>query len=62
MLIKGGLFQVPNTYFEAAVLNYVCFLFRIKIPIIAVCGDAFAHRTFEESGVDKTLLDGLGDL
>ena len=46
LLIKGRLFQVRNTYFMAGVLNYVCFLFRIKILIIAVSGDAFAHRTY----------------
>ena len=75
-----------NTDFKATVLNYVCFLLRIKIPIIAVfcgCSDKFRIKidliientrneksnmssnptnAIAESGMDKTLFGGLGDL
>ena len=75
-----------NTDFKATVLNYVCFLLRIKIPIIAVfcgCSDKFRIKidliientrneksnmssnptnAIAESGMDKTVFGGLGDL
>ena len=84
MLCTRSSFQ--NKDFKATVLNYVCFLFRMKIPIIAVfggCSEKFRikmHLIVEntrntksnfssiltneiaESGMDKTLFDGLGDL
>ena len=38
LLIKAELFQVLNIDLKAALLNFVYFLFRIKILIIAVPG------------------------
>ena len=39
----GSTFQ--NTDFKATVLNYVCFLLRVKIPVIAVfCGCSYKFK------------------